>query len=205
MSGGRRRRGRRRATVWPRASWTRRPNRKLLVRKTGRRLTLHHAGQVASGSQLVRAWSLPAPRAALCAVRCACVRVRVRVLVIIPGPADRPGMSHTARAPHAGRSVCLLLDLRRLPNKSQGGKDTRWWCPPPTRDRHKPDRSVATIVCGLRLPLRAASIFRLVATSCSFRHRRRRRLPATYAGPARLGSVNPDGQGLLGSLFVSPC
>ena len=199
MSGGRRRRGRRRATVWPRASWTRRrPEPKTSSSQNGTPVTLHHAGQVASGSQLVRAWSLPAPRAALCAVRCACVRVRVRVLVIIPGPADRPGMSHTARAPHAGRSVCLLLDLRRLPNKSQslpraGGAPPR-----------AIDRSVATI-CGLRLPLRAASIFRLVATSCSFRHRRRRRLPATYAGPARLGSVNPDGQGLLGSLFVSPC
>ena len=60
--------------------------------------------------------------------------------------------------------------------------------------------------CGRRPPLRAACKSRLVATSRSFRHRRRRwRLLGTYAGPARWGGVNPDGRGSLGSLFVSLC
>ena len=199
MSGGRRRRGRRRATVWPRASWTRRrPEPKTSSSQNG---TPAHTPPRRSGRLWLAAREGLEPagaaggtvRCALCVCACACACACDN-----SGPRrptrDEPHCTRTTRGAvsvPAARSQTLTKQITRAPRA--GGAPPR-----------AIDRSVATI-CGLRLPLRAASIFRLVATSCSFRHRRRRRLPATYAGPARLGSVNPDGQGLLGSLFVSPC
>ena len=167
MSGGRRRRGRRRATVWPRASWTRRrPEPKTSSSQNG---TPAHTPPRRSGRLWLAAREGLEPagaaggtvRCALCVCACACACACDN-----SGPRrptrDEPHCTRTTRGAvsvPAARSQTLTKQItRRTP--------ARWRCPP-TRDRHK-RASRQYVGCGclfVQPPSSASSLHRAASAT----------------------------------------